>query len=671
LKKSNQKTFGPLRAGPPRAKRSKSFLRAFFQKSASFFLLCLLGGLASLAAGQDASWDLQNYHIYNGYTLLHPARWHDFNFAQSQSFLNPILDVPLCVLDAVFPASPRVVAFCAGIPFGVLAFFTIRLARRLFAGQPYAAWAAGIAVIIGLSGTATVSQIGLSSNEVLVAAFIIAALDTLLARPESLRAAALAGLLAGLATGGKLTAAPYAVGLAAALVAAGAPRRLPGVLAAFALTGLGGLLLTGGFWMVHLQRLYGDPIFPYANQIFKSPWAGPYGYNDTRFLPHSRRQALLYPFLWMRKNDFYVTEKPFADARLAAVFALSLLALAGAGWRRRFWPPAAWRGLMVFWFVSYALWEKLFSIYRYAVPLEVTGGILVLAALRALAPERPASLTAAGALLAVFIGRATIYPNWGHVRFQAQAIPLTLPPIMPGTLVVATDASGVSFIAAAAPPEVTFIGVNNNFHVPDESLTWRRLADTIATWRGPLAIITTASGGQAALASVADIYNLAPAGACRTILSALNRDSLRLCPAHLLPGPAAYQPSFALNFSDTGNAAPYVTQGWREPEGFGRWSVVPEPSLTFPTNAANRQPLKLGVLAYAVPPSRVVDVLANGALIAQWRLAPSPALYQAELPAPGRPRLVLTFLVHDFCADNPLGVGLMGMTIQEKLPEDK
>jgi hypothetical protein len=41
LKKSNQKTFIPLRAalpvsGPPRPKGTKSFLRAFFQKSASF-----------------------------------------------------------------------------------------------------------------------------------------------------------------------------------------------------------------------------------------------------------------------------------------------------------------------------------------------------------------------------------------------------------------------------------------------------------------------------------------------------------------------------------------------------------------------------------------------------------------------------------------------------------
>ena len=33
--------------------------------------IVLLCGLASLALGQDRSWDLRNYHLYNAYAWLH------------------------------------------------------------------------------------------------------------------------------------------------------------------------------------------------------------------------------------------------------------------------------------------------------------------------------------------------------------------------------------------------------------------------------------------------------------------------------------------------------------------------------------------------------------------------------------------------------------------------
>ena len=622
--------------------------------------------MAAIAARQDASWDLQNYHIYNAFALLHPARWHDFDFAQSQGFLNPILDVPLSVLDAAFPHGARVVAFCMGLPFGGLAFFTLRLAMRLFGGQPHAGWAAGIAVAIGLTGSATVSQIGLSSNEILVAAFVVAALDVLLAAPEKLSAIALAGLLAGLATGGKLTAAPYAVGIAAALLAALPPRRWAASLGVLVVTGLAGTLLTGGFWMLHLQELYGDPIFPYANQVFHSPWAGPYAYNDTRFFPHSRREALLYPFLWIHKNNFYVTEKPFADARLAAVLAMSTIGLAAGALRRPVLPPPAWRGFIVFWFVSYGLWEKLFSIYRYVIPLEITAGFLVVGALRVLAPHRPALTTAVAALLVLLIGRATIYPNWGRIPFQSQSIPLTLPPIVPGTLVIATDPNAVSFIATAAPQGVTFIGVNNNFVVPDTSLTWRRLAATIATWPGPMAIIEPAAGSPADEAYIAAVYNLAAAGPCRPISSALDRDAFALCPARRLPSPSPYQPDLSFNFAAGGNAGGIIGTGWAAPEDWGRWNNQADAELVLHINPACRRPIDLIVLAYAnvvgQNTSRVA-VFANGHLLTTWAVGGDPVLYRAVIPAPaGDGRLTL-----DFHAAGALGIGILGMNLQEVL----
>ncbi len=43
--------------------------------------------------GQDASWDVKNYHFYSGYALLNKPPHFDFAPAQVQSFFNPLLHV--------------------------------------------------------------------------------------------------------------------------------------------------------------------------------------------------------------------------------------------------------------------------------------------------------------------------------------------------------------------------------------------------------------------------------------------------------------------------------------------------------------------------------------------------------------------------------------------------
>ena len=72
-------------------------------------LICLaIGATASVLMGQDANWDLRNYHLYNPFALLHGRLWRDLMPAGPQSYFNPLLDVPYYVL-AVGPlaAWPR------------------------------------------------------------------------------------------------------------------------------------------------------------------------------------------------------------------------------------------------------------------------------------------------------------------------------------------------------------------------------------------------------------------------------------------------------------------------------------------------------------------------------------------------------------------------------------
>src|SRR5437660_1967047 len=99
-------------------------------------VLIVAAGAVAVGLGQDANWDLQNYHYYNAW-----AWWHgriftkDLAAAQVQTFLNPVLDLPFYWMVTAEWA-PRVIAFVMAIPAGIAAFFLCKLLLLMFGGLP-------------------------------------------------------------------------------------------------------------------------------------------------------------------------------------------------------------------------------------------------------------------------------------------------------------------------------------------------------------------------------------------------------------------------------------------------------------------------------------------------------------------------------------------------------
>jgi hypothetical protein len=192
------------------------------------FVVCLLGGgLISVRFGTDSDWDLRNYHLYNAYTQLHGRLFYDLAPAQLQSFYNPLLDIPLYGLFIVFNDALGLYAFAMGLPAGLFCFVFLRIAwdHAALLFEPGAArWiATGIAGIMGLTGAATVPLIGLSTEDIPLAAACAFAYWLVLrevtrrdaGEPMRVGWVLLAGLVAGVAVGLKLTVVPFvaAIGL--------------------------------------------------------------------------------------------------------------------------------------------------------------------------------------------------------------------------------------------------------------------------------------------------------------------------------------------------------------------------------------------------------------------------------------------------------------------------
>lgn len=523
-------------------------------------LACLLmmavAGNVSVLLGQDASFDLKNYHWYNAYAFLNDRLGHDIAPAMLQSFLNPLIELPYFLIATHFPDYPAYAAFLQGSYYGLLIFFIVKLALHLFPDAPEnlfpylvleesihilgigARFPRGslrllVAVAVGASGTAAVSQFGTTSNEIQISVLVMAGLYFLvsaLSMEHPTLRAALAGALIGAATGLKLTAAPYALG---AIAAFGLACRMRGMLLRqylpFLIALSTTLMLLQGTWSLRLYLAYGNPLFPFYNHVFASEWWEIKPLATANFFPRHLLQWLFYPFYWLKQNQWLVMDGGFRDARIAAAF-LALVAIVPSIWRgtqdtheeRR-----SWQLLAIFFLVSYIAWLITFSTYRYLVPLEALSGILLVGAERWSGIGKHAlsvMLLSACAILAW-----SRYPDYGHVAISPGVVAAEAPGVPPRSLILLLGDDPMSYVAPSFPKDTRFVGIGNNFLAPDMRNRLQQSVDrAIMSHRGAIFLIEGSRADHRQHDSYLAHYGLIRAD-CQPLPTTLEPSSLRFC----------------------------------------------------------------------------------------------------------------------------------------------
>lgn len=439
----------------------KKTLRFYLPSILLLLLLMVLSGLYSVWLGIDVNFDLLNYHLYNPYAFLNGKIGQDVFAAGVHSALNPLPDLYLYWVFFTFFNSPKWIGFFMGLPYGVLIWLVYQLARDVFRHTMYPKTYAVMAAFIGCSAAGIMSQVGTSTNEIPLGVLHILAFWLVvraLQNTQRTYGVYVAALLAGAAAGLKLTGASFCIALTVVLLCYIKRFEKPWkVFILYALCGAGGFLLTNGYFMWQNFSLYGNPLFPYYNQIFHSPYFDNFNVTESHFFPTNWVQWLFYPFFWAFAPTTYVAEAEVQDSRLV-LFILTLLVWVvlivknRLGGIKKEWAIP----LVVYCAIGYVIWLVQFSILRYAAVLEALCGIVIIGVCAAVSQRRW------GLYLALLLLGVSMWgyqaPDWHHEMFFKQAVFFDEKPQIEDDSLVFFMHLPSSYLAPLLNPNATYMG---------------------------------------------------------------------------------------------------------------------------------------------------------------------------------------------------------------------
>ncbi len=526
----------------------------------SLILLALLSiaGITSVTLNQDANWDLKNYHIYNAWSYLHDRERIDIAAAGIQTYFSPFIDIPYYYLSIEWLSSyPRLVAFIQGLPYGIVLFGTYLIFKLAFEELGITKKAKYLSTFIygtiGTTGVATISQVGTTFNEIQVAALVISAVaicSRSISQINNTNTSKLiaqffvSGLLIGSAAGLKLTAAIYSPAfILSLLIASNNWNHRFNIIGAAAIGCTTGFLAFYSPWALHLYSEYSNPVFPLFNSIFRSDWGSSSANIDTRFLPKSTMEYLFYPLYWAKSNLMTVMEPAFSDFRFA-IAQLCLISIITLSLGKRFFlvknisypstaPLQVSTFLIAFLLISYLTWLNLFSILRYAVPIEALSGFFIAFAIILFSDtffprHRNALLSTTGLTVILALIGTTKYPDWGRINFGERVYSIDRPQIEPNSLVILIS-KPLAFYApflADSSSDIAFLGYSDIIVSDPKSKSRTEFERMLGTPNRPIYALARSSS----MLQIKELhtFGLQQTGECVDVKSNIDND-IHLC----------------------------------------------------------------------------------------------------------------------------------------------
>jgi len=279
--------------------------------------------------GKEMAWDLLHYHFYAGFSALNDRFEQDYFAAGVQSYFNPYVYVPFYIVVKLGLPGLAIGTILA-VLHSVVLWITYDLACRVYPSESRRdrLFFGLCATILALMNPILLQQIGSSFSDITTTELVLGGwllLVQAVQRPCGKRVI-FGAILLGVATALKPTNAVHA--LAGSFLVAFVPLPLLGRIRVFFYFGAAlatSFVVTAAPWSYRLARMFGNPMFPMLNNIFKSPEFTDAPFKHYRFIPDSLIDALQRPFAMFGRDAMLHEELPAPDIRYALLLLVFLL----------------------------------------------------------------------------------------------------------------------------------------------------------------------------------------------------------------------------------------------------------------------------------------------------------------------------------------------------------
>jgi hypothetical protein len=450
----------------------------------------VMGASWGLFAGKDLNWDQLNYHYYIAYALLSGRIDQDFFAASVQSYLNPVGYVPFYVGVSSGMHSVLISMALAGVQ-GLSIALLYFIARRCLGvnGSSEGIRLPALAAFVGCSTPVFWAILGTSFLDPLLVVPMLGGFLLLLGkRDQEIRwvQAFWAGVLFGIAAGLKYSNAFFAIAAVPLFFVTERSRWSAGIrpLAAYFAGGLVAVGLSAGPWMWRLYQKFGNPLFPFMNGWFKSPYFPPLNTTAGRFAPHGVADILALPFRMVLPVPWVYVEFTAPDVRFAAAIVV-LLSVAALALRRK--SSSVWtssmqtsdRKLFAFFAASLALWLYSSANGRYGLLVLLLAGVCLARLVVLLVPlgtARNALLVIAAIQLSVSIVAAPVR-GWITGPWSRDWYPLLVPEAGKSDRAVyfTVETLSLSALAPFLNPSASFVNLRGQYSIRPGSPAWQRV----------------------------------------------------------------------------------------------------------------------------------------------------------------------------------------------------
>ncbi|MDB6088884.1 MAG: hypothetical protein JWN85_1668, partial [Gammaproteobacteria bacterium] len=325
-----------FRRGRPLAESSGDF--AGLYRLPVYIACTILVVAANYLLGKDMAWDTQQYHLYAGFSAVNDRFGQDYFAAGPQSYFNPYAYVPFYALVSA-GLSALEISSALAVAHSIVLWLTYELGVRVCPSDDRRARVTtGLcAVALAFVNPILLQEIGSTFADITTAILVLAGWLLLAAAVRTPHAVRLvfAGLLLGAASALKLTNSAHAIAGFVVLILL--PLSLRGRIRhslAYGVSLAFGFVMVAAPWSYRLEQMFGNPLFPLMNSVFRSPEFTTVPLRHLRFIPATFGEAVWRPFAMIDPRSMVHEELRAPDLRYAVLLALLIVLCLRWLWRR-------------------------------------------------------------------------------------------------------------------------------------------------------------------------------------------------------------------------------------------------------------------------------------------------------------------------------------------------